>query len=103
MYHDAVSDIREHVIEFDKIKVPMPPKLQTPPRSARSRLASMHSPDDEITALPQIPLVPAAPTHSSHRSIMSIKSLLLYRTSSKSHKADYAQSDHRRSGSSMRC
>ncbi|CAI9629955.1 unnamed protein product [Alternaria burnsii] len=103
MYHDAVSDIREHVIEFDKIKVPMPPKLQTPPRSARSRLASVHSPDDEITALPQIPLVPAAPTHSSHRSIMSIKSLLLYRTSSKSHKADYAQSDHRRSGSSMRC
>jgi hypothetical protein len=103
MYHDAVSDIREHVIEFDKIQAPKIPKLHTPPRSARSKLASMHSRDDEITALPQIPVVPAAPAHSSHRSIMSIKSLLLYRASSRSQKSEYSQSDHRRSGSSMRC
>ncbi|KAL1798203.1 hypothetical protein ACET3X_002240 [Alternaria dauci] len=88
MYHDAVSDIKEHVIEFDKIKMPMPPKLQTPPRSARSKLVSVYSRDDEITALPQILVMPAAPTHGSHRSIMSIKSLLSYKTS-KSQKAGY--------------
>jgi hypothetical protein len=103
MYHDAVSDIREHVIEFDKIKVPAPPKLQTPPRSSRSKLASMHSRDDEITALPQLPVVSTSAVHSPHRSLMSIKSLLLYRTSSRSQKSDYPQSDHRRSGSSLRC
>jgi hypothetical protein len=103
MYHDAVSDIREHVIEFDKIRIPMPPKLQTPPRSSRSKLTSMYSRDDEITALPQIPFQPATATSSSHRTIMGIKSLLLYRSSSRSQKSDYPQSDHRRSGSSLRC
>ncbi|KAG9194347.1 hypothetical protein G6011_04382 [Alternaria panax] len=103
MYHDAVSDIREHIIEFDKIKIPMPPKLQTPPRSVRSKLASMHSRDDEITALPQIPVLPTSTTRSSHRSIMNIKSLLMYRTSSRSQKTDHSQSDHRRSGPSVHC
>jgi hypothetical protein len=106
MYHDAMSDIREHVIEFDKIQAPMPPKLQTPPRSSRSKLTSMYSRDDEITALPQIQYQPAPPahsSHSSHRSLMGIKSLLLYRTSSRSQKSDYPPSDHRRSGSSLRC
>ncbi|KAI4669062.1 uncharacterized protein J4E88_004825 [Alternaria novae-zelandiae] len=103
MYHDAVSDIKEHVVEFDKINAPMPVKLQTPPRSSRSKLTSMYSRDDEITALPRIPFQPAPSTHNSHRSLMGIKSLLLYRTSSRSQKSDYPPSDHRRSGSSLRC
>lgn len=103
MYHDAVSDIREHVVEFDKIKIPTAPKLQTPPRSARSKLTSMNSQDDEITALPRIPFQSTATVQSSHRSLMGIKSLLLYRTSSRSQKSDYPPSDHRRSGSSLRC
>lgn len=103
MYHDAVSDIKEHVVEFDKINAPMPVKLQTPPRSSRSKLTSMYSRDDEITALPRIPFQPAPSTHNSHRSLMGIKSLLLYRASSRSQKSDYPPSDHRRSGSSLRC
>jgi hypothetical protein len=57
MYHDAVSDIREHIVEFDRVKVPMPPVLQTPPKSARSRLTALYtgSRDSGITALPQMP------------------------------------------------
>ncbi|RMZ73046.1 hypothetical protein GMOD_00009555 [Pyrenophora seminiperda CCB06] len=116
MYHDVVSDIREHVIDFDRVRTPVPPKLQTPPRSSRSKLNTSHSRDDEITALPQVPALPSSsfledPTPSHHRK--RIKSLFMSRTFSKSYnKADFAPhtgggggggADHHRRSGSLRC
>ncbi|CAE7030524.1 hypothetical protein PTTW11_04570 [Pyrenophora teres f. teres] len=107
MYHDVVSDIREHVIDFDRVRTPVPPILQTPPRSSRSKLNTAntanttHSRDDEITALPQVPVAMPSPTIQEtphHRK--GIKSLFMYRTFSKSYnKSDFApHTGDRRSG-----
>ncbi|KNG52771.1 hypothetical protein DDE82_005719 [Stemphylium lycopersici] len=100
LYHDAVSDIKEHVIEFDKINIPTPPLLQSPPKTSRSRLATAYSRDDEITALPRIPpvLTPVVP-EDTPRNHKGIRSLLIYKTFSRSSRAEAGE---RRSGSSMR-
>jgi hypothetical protein len=112
MYHDAVSDIREHVVEFDMVKVPMPPVLQTPPRSARSRLTALYtgSRDDGITALPQMP-GPPQPLRDGESApkgykLEGIKRMFSNRTSSirrgKTVELDGAPAE-RCSGSLLRC
>jgi hypothetical protein len=98
MYHDAVSDIKEHVIEFDRIKIPAPPVLQTPPRSARSKVTTTYSRDDEITALPPMPALPA---ETPYRNPKGLRALFTYRTSSRSSKGEEGKGG-RRSGSSLR-
>ncbi len=57
-HYQEESDIVEHVIEFDMIHVPRPPKLQSPPRSSRSKPLSSTptSREEYITALPEVPL-----------------------------------------------
>ena len=104
MYHDVVSDIREHVIDFDRVRTPVPPILQTPPRSSRSKLNTAYSRDDEITALPQVPVIPSTIEETPHHR-KGIKSLFMYKTFSKSYnKSDLASNagGDRRSGS-LRC
>ena len=103
LYHDAVSDIKEHVIEFDKIKIPTPPLLQSPPKTSRSRLATAYSRDDDITALPRIPPVPTpVVAETTPRSHKGIRSLLMYRTFSRSSRVGGEVAGERRSASSMR-
>ncbi|USP76273.1 uncharacterized protein yc1106_03547 [Curvularia clavata] len=99
MYHEAVSDIKEHVIEYEKVKVPFPPLLHSPPKSSRSKVApTTHDGDDELTALPQMPTTsfPEA-QRSVSRNRKGIKSMLIYRTFSKSFKSDCTHTFDRRS------
>ncbi|KAI1509470.1 hypothetical protein L13192_04326 [Pyrenophora tritici-repentis] len=110
MYHDVVSDIREHVIDFDRVRTPIPPILQSPPRSSRSKLntantATTNSRDDEITALPQVPvLAPPSSMDEPQHHRKGIKSLFMYRTFSKSYnKSDFAPSTGDRRSGSLRC
>ncbi|KAF1837157.1 hypothetical protein BDW02DRAFT_566404 [Decorospora gaudefroyi] len=111
MYHNAVSDIKEHVIEFNRISIPIPPLLQTPPRSARSKMllssaAHDSEEDDEITALPHMPpqsqSPPVAssppPLRATHK---GIKCLFMYKPLLKSGKRESGQNAGRRSGSSL--
>ncbi|EUC50688.1 hypothetical protein COCMIDRAFT_81394 [Bipolaris oryzae ATCC 44560] len=55
--HDTpASDIKEHIVEYEHVKIPFPPLLHSPPKTARSKLAStVQSRDDELTALPRMP------------------------------------------------
>jgi hypothetical protein len=106
MYHDAVNDIKEHVVEFDKVNISAPPMLQTPPKSARSRLTAVYSRDDEITALPQMPQppLPLRDIESPVRGYKGIKRMFTYRSSSiRRGIAELDGSAERRSGSFLRC
>lgn len=77
------SDIVEQIVEFDKIKIPMPPLLQSPPRSLRSKSASILSPGEDITALPNLPPPPPPPpppaAETSQRYYKGIRSLFTYK------------------------
>ncbi|EOA86654.1 uncharacterized protein SETTUDRAFT_30985 [Exserohilum turcica Et28A] len=100
MYHEAVSNIKEHVVEFEKVKMPFPPLLHSPPRTARARLVHTTSRDDEgLTALPRMPPppTPESEPETPPRVRKGIKSMLIYRTISKSLKADSTYSLERRS------
>ncbi|KAH7377340.1 hypothetical protein BKA66DRAFT_588925 [Pyrenochaeta sp. MPI-SDFR-AT-0127] len=76
---DDGSDIVERIVEFDKIKIPMPPLLQSPPRSLRSKSASILSPEEGITALPDLPPPPPPVAETSQRYYKGIKSLFTYK------------------------
>lgn len=99
MYHDAVSDIKEHVVEYEKVKVPIPPLLHSPPKSARSKVAPIaHDKDEELTALPRMPsqTLPEVQENMS-RGRKGIKSMFIYRTFSRSFKSDCTHAFDRRS------
>jgi hypothetical protein len=100
MYHDAVSDIREHVVEFDRIKTTAVPILTTPPKSSRSKLMAMDSQDGGITALPQMPLLPPLEAESPQRGSKSIRRMFTHRSSVRRSRVEDVD---RRSGSSLRC
>jgi hypothetical protein len=102
MYHDAVSDIREHVVEFDRVKVPAAPVLQTPSRSAKSNLTAW---DDEITALPQMPALPLHDEEGRQRGSKGVMRMFSYRGSVRRSKVENEseKSVERRSASSLRC
>ncbi|KAF1846239.1 uncharacterized protein K460DRAFT_431273 [Cucurbitaria berberidis CBS 394.84] len=71
------GNIVERVIEFDRVKIPMPPVLQSPPRSVRSKSASVVSVDADLTALPDLPPSPPAlpAVETAQRNHKGIKSL----------------------------
>lgn len=48
------DDIVEHIVNIDEERVPIPPKLQSPPQSRKS--ASTSASLEEITALPVVPV-----------------------------------------------
>ena len=64
MINNDGSDIVEQIVEFDVVHIPMPPLLQTPPRSLRSKAASLVSREDDITALPDVP-PPISPEYNN--------------------------------------
>ncbi|CAO2649826.1 Nn.00g011180.m01.CDS01 [Neocucurbitaria sp. VM-36] len=84
------SDILERILEFDKIKIPLPPVLQSPPRSLRSKSASVLSEEaNNVTALPELPAAPLetappAAVETPQRSYKGIKSLFTYKALLKS-------------------
>ncbi|KAL6702790.1 hypothetical protein ACN47E_000926 [Coniothyrium glycines] len=80
--HDT-TDILERVVSFNKLRIPPPPILQSPPRSLRSnpsKTVSVCSRDESLTALPMMP-APVTPAEvvkqPQHR---RIKSLFGYRS-----------------------
>ncbi|OAL57432.1 hypothetical protein IQ07DRAFT_675438 [Pyrenochaeta sp. DS3sAY3a] len=79
---EAGSDIVERILDLDQLKMPPIPYLQSPPRSARSKSASVspRSMDNNITALPKLPPPPPV-AEKSHRNSKRIKSLFTYKIS----------------------
>lgn len=73
------DDIMEHVVEFSHFMIARPPRLQSPPRSSKSKSSGLvtEEPDEEITALPQMPAQASTPAvsvkkHGHHRKIKSL-------------------------------
>ncbi|KAF1936841.1 hypothetical protein EJ02DRAFT_73713 [Clathrospora elynae] len=98
LYHEAMSDIKEHIVEFDRIRITAPWILSSPPRSARSRSTVSWFRGDDMTVLPAV-LVPT-PVHPP-RSYW-IKNLFTNKTLLKSQKAEPGHLTERRSGLSLR-
>lgn len=76
---EAGSDIVERIVEFDRVRIPAPPILQTPPRSIRSKPESVMSVEEDITALPSMPPRPESVERSPKRQHGRIKSLFMYK------------------------
>ncbi|EMD69439.1 hypothetical protein COCSADRAFT_210071 [Bipolaris sorokiniana ND90Pr] len=98
--HDAVgSDIKEHIVEYEHVKIPFPPLLHSPPKTARSRLApTVQSRDDELTALPQMPeqVQPVQEQHVVGKGRRAIKNIRISRPFSRSFRIDCANGVERR-------
>ncbi|KAH7092598.1 hypothetical protein FB567DRAFT_241171 [Paraphoma chrysanthemicola] len=60
------NDIVEHVVAVDRLMIPKPPLLQSPPRSRKSA-NSLLSLSNDITALPAMPSQPSSPQISQDR------------------------------------
>jgi hypothetical protein len=107
MYHDAVSDIREHVVDFDLGTTDLPPILHTPPpRIARNKGATAaNRDDDDITALPAMPQPdsPAPLDENSRQSYKGLKKLFAYKASLRKSRGEGEEKGGRRSLSSLRC
>ncbi|KAH7561609.1 hypothetical protein BM1_02713 [Bipolaris maydis] len=99
-YTDTASDIKEHIVEYEHVKIPFPPLLHSPPKTARSKLAStVQSRDDDLTALPQMPHppVPAVQEHVVAKvGRKGIKNMRISRSLSKSLRMDCANGIGRR-------
>lgn len=79
---DVSSDIVERILHFDKVKIPQPPILQSPPRNLRSKETSSSSYDENITALPVMPLRPVTMPVGSEKGVrqhIRIRSLFTYK------------------------
>ncbi|EUC26974.1 hypothetical protein COCCADRAFT_112872 [Bipolaris zeicola 26-R-13] len=97
--HDTVSDIKEQIVEYEHVKIPFPPLLHSPPKTARSRLApTVQSRDDELTALPQMPeqVQPVQEQVAGKGARRVIKNMLISRPFSRSFRIDCANGLERR-------
>jgi hypothetical protein len=107
MYHNAVSDIRENVVDFDLGTTSLPTVLHIPPpRSARSKGAPAASrDDDDITALPAMPLPESPVLLDEHprQGYKGLKRLFMYKASLKKSRGESEEKSERRSFSSLRC